>query len=244
MPDPNTDVSRSYLTELTMDEIAIVECDATELVEKIRAGVFKCVDVIRAYCHAATIAQDYTNCLTEVFYDEAISRARELDKHMEKTGQPVGPLHGLPVSIKDHIMVKGKDTSSGYVAWCYNTEASEDAVAVNIFRQAGAVLYVKTNNPQTLLVRPCSIHRYVLAIPTSTSFYFYFFQSLETDNNIYGRTSHPKNRNLTSGGSSGRESALIAMHGSPLGLGTDIGGSIVRHLIHRLCVHLKLTNPS
>ena len=173
MPDPNTDVSRSYLTELTMDEIAIVECDATELVEKIRAGVFKCVDVIRAYCHAATIAQDYTNCLTEVFYDEAISRARELDKHMEKTGQPVGPLHGLPVSIKDHIMVKGKDTSSGYVAWCYNTEASEDAVAVNIFRQAGAVLYVKTNNPQTLLVRLAVSTNMLLSYQRLPCFYFF-----------------------------------------------------------------------
>ena len=52
-------------------------------------------------------------------------------------------------------------------------------------------------------------------------------QSLETNNNIYGRVSNPFNTNLTSGGSSGGESALIASHGSPLGVGTDIGGSIV-----------------
>lgn len=53
------------------------------------------------------------------------------------------------------------------------------------------------------------------------------FQSLETNNNIYGRVSNPFNTNLTSGGSSGGESALIASHGSPMGIGTDIGGSIV-----------------
>jgi Amidase len=55
-----------------------------------------------------------------------------------------------------------------------------------------------------------------------------YMQSLETNNNVWGRTVNPYNRALTPGGSSGGEGALIALKGSPLGLGTDIGGSIVR----------------
>jgi len=78
-------------------------------------------------------------------------------------------LHGLPVSIKDHILLKGHDTSTGknhmegesllayhqrtgYTSWAFKTVAQKDAVAVHILRDAGAVFYVKTANPQSLLV--------------------------------------------------------------------------------------------
>ena len=106
-----------------------------------------------AFCHVAAIAQDLTNCLTEILFDEALRRAAELDRHLDETGQVVGPLHGLPVSIKDHILVKGHDTAAGYTSWAYKTVAAKDAVVVDILRKAGAVIYVKTANPQTLLVR-------------------------------------------------------------------------------------------
>jgi len=138
---------------------------------------------------------------SDICFDDAVKRAEDLDAYFAEKGCTIGPLHGLPVSIKDHIMVQGLDTATGYISWCYRTVADKDAVAVNILKQAGAVIYVKTNNPQTLL-------------------------SLETDNNIFGKTLNPFNRDLTPGGSSGGESALIAFHGSPLGIGTDIGGSI------------------
>jgi len=97
--------------------------------------------------------------------------------------------------------------------------ADSDALVVKILRKAGAILYVKTQNPQTLLVGDTLlIHISIVCLP--------YFQSLETDNNVFGRTVNPFNRNLTPGGSSGGEGALIACHGSPLGVGTDIGGSI------------------
>ena len=57
------------------------------------------------------------------------------------------------VSIKDHILLKGTDTSTGYTAWCYKTVADRDAAVVHVLRQAGAVFFAKTANPQTLLVR-------------------------------------------------------------------------------------------
>lgn len=180
---------------------AILRCDATALAEAVRKGVYTAVDVLTTFIKAAIAAQDTTNCLTEICFEDALKRARELDEHMETTGQVVGPLHGVPVSIKDHIQVKGLDTSTGYTAWAYNTVAEEDALVVKILRDAGAIIYVKTQNPQTLL-------------------------SLETNNNIFGRTCNPFNRSLTAGGSSGGESALIACGGSPFGVGTDIGGSV------------------
>ncbi|OSD06208.1 amidase [Trametes coccinea BRFM310] len=201
VPPELADVSKLPTSQLTQRERDIVGLDATALAEAIRTRQYTAVEVIQSFCHVATIAQDLTNCLTEVFFDEGLRRAEELDRHLEETGEVVGPLHGVPVSIKDHILVKGHDTATGYVAWAFRTVAEKDAVAVDILRKAGAVIYVKTANPQTLL-------------------------SIETNNNIYGRTLNPYNRSLTSGGSSGGEGALIAVHGSPLGIGTDIGGSI------------------
>ncbi|CCM00023.1 uncharacterized protein FIBRA_02049 [Fibroporia radiculosa] len=201
VPDSRTDISPLPTSQLTGREREIVHQDASALVDHIRDRRYSAVEVLKAFCHAATIAQGLTNCLTEIMFEEGLQRAAELDRHLEETGEVVGPLHGLPVSIKDHIRVKGYDTSTGYVAWAYNKVAPRDAVAVDILRKAGAVLYVKTANPQTLL-------------------------SLETHNNIYGRTCNPFNRALTPGGSSGGESSLVAVRGSPMGIGTDIGGSI------------------
>jgi len=201
VPESRRDVSTLPTSQLTPREYQIVTQDATSLVESLHRRRYTSVEVCKAFFHVATIAQGLTNCLTEIMFEEGLQRAVELDRHLVETGQVVGPLHGLPVSIKDHIRVKGHDTSTGYIAWAYNKVATHDAVVVDILRKAGAVIYVKTANPQTLL-------------------------SLETDNNIYGRTRNPFNRDLTPGGSSGGESSLIAVHGSPMGIGTDIGGSI------------------
>lgn len=208
------DVSQIPISQLSPQEIEIVKLDATAVAEAIRHRRYTATEVLTAFCHVATMAQQLTNCLTEIFFEEGLQRAAELDKHMEETGEVVGPLHGVPVSIKDHILVKGHDTATGYLEWAYQKEATKDAVAVDILRKAGAVLYVKTANPQTLL-------------------------SLETNNNIYGRTLNPFNLDLSPGGSSGGESALISLHGSPMGIGTDIGGSIRIPAVHAGLYGLK-----
>lgn len=201
VPKDAVDLSQYPLSRLTETERAIVQCDATGIVDMIRKRVYTAQDVLWAFVKVAVAAQDVTNCISEVLLDEAFLRARQLDRYQETTGNITGPLHGLPVSIKDHIKIKGLDTSSGYLGWAYKTVADSDALVVEILRDAGAILYLKTQTPQTLL-------------------------SLETDNNVFGKTVNPFNRNLTSGGSSGGEGALIACHGSPIGVGTDIGGSI------------------
>ena len=126
--------------------------DVTAIAEAVRTRQYGAVETLKAFCHVASIAQDLTNCLTEVCFDEGLRRAQELDRYLEETGKVVGPLHGVPVSIKDHILVKGHDTSTGYIAWAGRTIAEKDAVVVDILRRAGAVIYVKTANQQTLLV--------------------------------------------------------------------------------------------
>jgi len=123
-----------------------------------------------------------------------------LDDHLNRTGTVVGPLHGLPVSLKDQINIKGLEACIGYVSWI-GQPAEQNAVITDILESVGAVPFVKTNVPQTLMWP-------------------------ETFNHVFGRTLNPHNCSLTPGGSSGGEGALIAMRGSPLGIGSDVGGSI------------------
>jgi amidase len=92
------------------------------------------------------------------------------------------------------------DTTIGFASHV-GTPATKDSDIVTILRRAGAVIYVKTNVPTVMMLA-------------------------ETVNNTFGRTLNPLNRKLTSGGSSGGESALIACRGSRIGIGTDIGGSL------------------
>lgn len=144
-----------------------------------------------------------TNCLTEILFPEALARAVYLDKYQtEHDGNVVGPLHGLPISLKDQFPTPPHPSSLG-IALLATMPATSEMPLLTILRDMGAVFYVKTNVPTALMM-------------------------METKNNIYGETLNPLNTDLSSGGSSGGESALIAMKGSPFGLGTEIGGS-TRH---------------
>lgn len=84
-------------------------------------------------------------------FEKALNDAAALDKYMQETGRPKGPLHGLPISVKEHIYLAGTKSTSGFVAWA--DEVSEtDALAIEILRNAGAVFHVKTTDPQGLMV--------------------------------------------------------------------------------------------
>ncbi|KAL9082857.1 MAG: hypothetical protein Q9165_008756 [Trypethelium subeluteriae] len=178
------------------------EYDATALLEKLRSGLWSAEQVTIAFCKRAAIAQQLTNCLTEIFFDEAIERARQLDKDRPQntSGNALQPLHGLPISLKDSFQVAGYDTSTGLA--CYvNEPAEENSSTAAMLLDLGAVLYCKTNLPQSIM-------------------------TADSDNNVFGRTLNPRNALLTAGGSTGGEGALIALRGSVLGVGTDIFGSI------------------
>ncbi|KAF9261689.1 general amidase [Marasmius fiardii PR-910] len=186
---------------LSAHELEITNTTDVEIIlKKLSSLEWSSVEVTTAFYKRAVIAQQLTNCLTEIFVERALHRAKELDEILKRTGKVVGPLHGLPISLKDQFTMKGLETIMGYVAWI-GRYAESDSVLVEILYECGAVPFVRTNVPQTLMWG-------------------------ETNNNVFGRTVNPYNRRLTAGGSSGGEGALVAMRGSPLGVGTDIGGSL------------------
>ncbi|KAH7193681.1 amidase signature domain-containing protein [Fusarium flagelliforme] len=199
----------------TNDELAITSLTAAELLNKLVSGALKSEDVTRAFCKRAAAAHQLTNCLAETCFDRAIQTARHCDEHLSKTGTPIGPLHGLPISLKDNFNLEGLDATVGFTSHV-GDPASADSALATLLQNAGAVFYVKTNVPTAMMIA-------------------------ESVNNTFGRTVNPKNRNTTSGGSSGGESALIAFKGSPLGVGTDIGGSL---RIPAACTGLFTLRPS
>lgn len=95
------DVRDLASARLSEHERGIVTADATRIVQQIGAGTWSAEEVLTAFAKVAVAAQDLTNCLTEIFIDEGLARARELDAHFRATGTVVGPLHGLPVRRRD-----------------------------------------------------------------------------------------------------------------------------------------------
>lgn len=77
-------------------------------------------------------------------FDEGIAQAKKLDEHFAKTGRVIGPLHGLPVSLKDNFNIPGKPSSVGFTSWALEP-MKESSTIVGILRDLGAVQYVKTN---------------------------------------------------------------------------------------------------
>ena len=209
---------------LTPTELALTEeTDITVLLHKLSSGEISSYELTRVFAKRAALAHQLTICCTEIFFEEAFAVAKEMDAYLAKTGKTIGPLHGLPVSIKDLFSVKGVDTSIGTnchllmygvygllfpctdlsVGWVglTNNPAPADKSVARTLRRLGAVLYVKTNLPQSMMMS-------------------------DSYNHVFGQCVNPFNRNLISGGSSGGEGSLVAARGSPLGIGTDLGGSI------------------
>merc|ERR1712000_651575 len=91
---------------LTETELQITNTSATELVKQLGAGQLTSVAVTTAFCKRAALAHQAVNCLHDFFPDAALARAKELDQYLAEHGKPVGPLHGLPISLKDQLRVK------------------------------------------------------------------------------------------------------------------------------------------
>ncbi|QGA12542.1 hypothetical protein EYB26_000186 [Talaromyces marneffei] len=186
---------------LSAGELSITETsDVNTLLHKLASRQLSSLEVTKAFAKRAMLAHQLTNCCTEIFLEDAFDRARQLDDYLEQTGELIGPLHGLPVSIKDLFDVTGVDSCIGWVGLT-NKPATQDGNAAATLRRLGAVLYVKTNVPQSMMMS-------------------------DSYNHVFGQCVSTLNRNLISGGSSGGESSLVSARGSILGIGTDVGGSI------------------
>lgn len=185
---------------LTEEELDITDSTVTELAAKIAKGEWSSVQVFKAFAKRGTIAHQLTNCALDLFPKEGLERAEFLDKYYAENGKVIGPLHGIPISLKEQMNYKGKITHGGYVSMINNIPETH-AVTTQILENLGAVFYVRTNQPQTLM-------------------------HLCGNNNFIGWSKCPYNLALTSGGSSSGEGAIVAFGGTPVGIGSDIGGSI------------------
>ena len=177
----------------------MIFASATDIAAAVRAGEVSALEVVEA--HLAHIHQHNPSLNAIVTLDEEGARAaaRAADEARAR-GEPLGPLHGVPVTIKDAIETAGLRTTVGSPLLADHVP-DEDAVAVARLRAAGAIVLGKTNVP-------------VLSAAAQTS------------NPIFGRTNNPWDVSRTPGGSSGGSAAAVASGMSPLDLGADIGGSL------------------
>ncbi|KAK9479051.1 amidase signature domain-containing protein [Lipomyces japonicus] len=181
-----------YGSPLTQSEIEIVRTPVSQLVSEVNNGVVKPLDILHAYGKRTLKAHQDTNCLTEILFQDA--------EEQVKTCNTKGPLAGIPISVKDTVSIKGYDSTMGFACHAFKP-IQRDSPIVQMLKEAGAILYCKTNIPMTLL-------------------------SYESYNNLFGRTENPHKKGYAPGGSSGGEAALLAYGGSRIGIGTDVGGSV------------------
>ncbi len=177
----------------------LIERPAIELVELLRVGQVSSVELCDAFLSRIDVVNPRIRAFVVDLREQARSAAVEADAQRQR-GEAKGLLHGLPITIKEMFDVAGTPTTAG-ITQLRQQSAKQDAVVVGRLRKAGAVVLGKTNVPQLGIMA-------------------------ESVNPIYGLTNNPWDLQRSPGGSSGGEAALIAAGGSPLGLGSDGGGSI------------------
>ncbi len=177
----------------------IYYADATELAERIAAKDLSPVEVMQAHLNRIEAVNPKLNAIVDLQADQAMERARKAERAIVN-GESWGPLHGIPFTIKDCIDNKGVKTTRGSKIFADHFPA-DDATVVKRLLDAGGIFIGKTNMPE-------------------------FALWWETGNLVYGFTENPWMIGRTSGGSSGGEGSAIASGMSPLGMGSDVGGSI------------------
>ncbi|XP_017485364.1 PREDICTED: fatty-acid amide hydrolase 2-B [Rhagoletis zephyria] len=192
----------------TMPAIAdpILLESATSLARKIRKQELTSVQVLESFIRRIKDVNPKLNCCVDNRFDEALQEAAEADKliksgeHTEEELEKLKPYLGVPISTKDCIAVKGLLHTAGLYAR-KDVRATEDATAIALMRQAGAIPFALTNISEVCMW-------------------------WESNNSVHGRTRNAYDSNRIVGGSSGGEGCIQSAAASPFGLGSDIGGSI------------------
>lgn len=179
--------------------IQLIHLGAAQIATLIASGQATATDAVEQHIAQLRRVNPALNAMVLELFDSARAAAREADAKQQR-GEQLGPLHGVPVTIKECFDMPGLPSTFGLESR-RDHRADEEDVYVARLRAAGAIPIAKSNVPQLL---------------------FYY----ESDNPVYGRANNPHNLARTPGGSSGGEAALVAAGASPLGLGNDIGGSI------------------
>jgi amidase len=177
----------------------IAVATAGELVQAIRTRQLSSRELLAGLLARAEHVNPALNAIVACDVERAMAAAMAADDAIAH-GEPVGPLHGLPMTVKDTWETAGLLTTSGAAEFARNVPAS-DALGISRLRQAGAVIFGKTNTPA-------------------------YAGDWQTYNDVYGRTNNPWDTSRTAGGSSGGAAAAVAAGITPLEFGSDIGGSI------------------
>jgi amidase len=174
--------------------------DAVDIADLIRAGSISCVEAVDAALERLEDVNPLINAVVDVDREGARAEALAADKALRGAGFEPGPLHGVPVTIKINVDVRGRATTNGVAAFA-QAVAREDSAVVANWRRAGAVIIGRTNAPE-------------------------FSLRWFTDNPLHGATLNPWDRSLTPGGSSGGAASAVAAGIGALAHGTDSAGSI------------------
>jgi aspartyl-tRNA(Asn)/glutamyl-tRNA(Gln) amidotransferase subunit A len=192
----------------------LIYSDATKLAELIRTREVSPVEVMKAHLDRIEAVNPQVNAIVTIVKD-ALESARKAEAAVQR-GDELGPLHGVPFTVKDSIDTANVLTQRGSPIFKGRTPDA-DATSVARLKRAGGILLAKTNLPE-------------------------FSYGIESNNLLTGRTNNPWNLDLTPGGSSGGESAAIAVGMSPLGLGSDLAISLRGPAAHTGIVSLKATH--
>jgi fatty acid amide hydrolase 2 len=177
----------------------LLSLPAIRLAQLIRERAVSPVEVVDAHLTRIEAVNPALNAVVASLAERAREQARRAEAAL-LAGEATGPLHGVPITVKDCLDMNGV-RSTGGVTWRADHIARGDAVAVARMQAAGAIVVGRTNLPDLSMAH-------------------------ETTNPIFGRTNNPWALERSAGGSSGGEAAIIAAGGSPLGIGTDMAGSI------------------
>jgi fatty acid amide hydrolase len=172
---------------------------AGAIAKQIASGDLSAREVVEEHIRRIEEVNPRLNAVVVPLFDRARTEAAAADATRSR-GEPLGPLHGVPITIKEQFLVAGTPTTVG-LPGRISHRAAVDGPLVQRLRRSGAIVLGKTNVSQLLIYH-------------------------ESDNPVYGRTNNPWDPGRTPGGSSGGEAAIISAGGSPLGLGGDFGGSI------------------
>ena len=192
----------------------IVKMDASRIAELIAKRELSPVEVMQAHLDRIAEVNPRVNAIVTMA-DGALDAAKKAEAAV-KSGARLGPLHGVPFTVKDAIDTAGVLTQRGSPIF-RGRVPDTDATVVARLKAAGAILIAKTNPPE-------------------------FAYSIETDNFLTGQTNNPWNLDYTPGGSSGGESAAIAAGMSPLGVGSDLSISLRGPAAHTGVVGFKATH--
>jgi len=173
--------------------------DATELARLIRTRELSSREIVQAHLDRIAIVNPKVNAVVTLMGEDALKSADAADKAVAN-GDELGPLHGVPFTIKDTMDTAGVPSQRGSLLFAGHIPG-KDATSVSRFKAAGGIALAKTNIPE-------------------------FAAWTESDNRLTGRTNNPWNLERTAGGSTGGEAAMIASGMSPIGIGSDVAISV------------------